>query len=239
MITRFLIPAIAVAILALTSCSKNKKPECRLAHVVEVYTGGSNNIDFTYDDRNRISTLTYNSGSNVAFNYTYPGNSIVRANIGNGGVITNIDSLLLNSSGLVESRYIREYGYSAKYVEHYNYNSSGEITSSTSQYDTDPIRTTVYTYDSGDLVKSESPDAVFTYTWYEDKQPAPGDFTFLLQIIQVGGIYWKPSHLIKTMTRDNDTTTYTYTFDEDGKITTITGQSNIGITVFTNTFDCP
>jgi len=232
--------ALIMLTAAFASCSKDKdkQRDCRISSISDVSPVGASVFTYAYDEQGRIDSIQIAGTSARTKRFSYNGNSVVMQNISNG-VITQVDSNVLNANGLVEYHHSRVYGSGELNITRYNYNSAGELTVSPNQESSGAsIVTTSYLYSNGDLLAATSPSGTITYTYYDDKPAVTGEYLSLNQVLLTGAVYLKPKHLVKSTGSGGDPVAFSYTFDGNGNIKSFTAQLGTFTEVATYTLDC-
>lgn len=215
-----------ITIITFTGCKKDKdeakKPVCRIITITPAPSGSSFNISYNSDGKvNTVST-----GSDIT-TFAYSGNTIIGTTtnsgtfgskkiitLGSNGLATNVKTEF-NASGTDWSNDVYEYS-GTELIKATNTSSSGGT----------PSVTTV-TWNNGNLVSAASGSSVSTLDYF-DKPAQTGDYLQIAQLITGFQIY-KTKNAIKSLLSGSTITNFDYSFDADGKITSMTasGGSNI------------
>jgi hypothetical protein len=220
------------------SCSKKNDaaPACQLITIQDV--NGSNNTTFniTYNNEGKISTLQSVSGSSTTSKvFTYSGDVIFITTTYSGSSTPTTDSIVINNAGLIASDQNRSgtdttlttYTYSGK-----------QLLKSISQFDSDPAVTTTYTFTNGDLTGSTDGTTASTYSYNTSKASAQGDYFQLVQLITYGASFVINSHQLIGYQTGSTIENITYTYDNTGKITGLTGTMGNNIETITLQYNC-
>lgn len=230
--------------LFVAGCKKNteKNAECRIAKISGPLSMGI----FSYDAQGRI--LSVNNGtSNTSF--TYVGDSIIKQ-----GTWKSVYAL--NSNGLLAFER-REYNSSGTQWERRTYEYDGmQIKKMTSNsYSGNFIRT--YIWSNGNLLSEQTLGATYSqlvqYEYYTDKPYRTGDI-HSWDLLENGVEFIRNKNLLKKYTStyidnsptnptpgvpETETANYSYAFDNDGKIKSITAtENNSEPTVYTYEYHC-
>lgn len=241
----FSILILTLLILAFSSCNKDK-PAASGNHInkVKTYTEtltsstGTTKVtyNFEYDSKDRITAIISASSPDNKFIFNYNSDTGFTMDDYSGGTLYVHENFYLKSS-ILDSTYQYDNTYDTlaeKYV--YNSNNLLSVLDVYAYYYGISLlsRITVYTYDNnGNLVKTnDTNNKVETYDYYPD----------LVYTMPVLSPKSKPrkTNLVKTYTLTENgnvigSTTSTYTFDGQNRITSITETANNG-TVGTKTF---
>jgi YD repeat-containing protein len=230
-----IIPALFILFSA--SCKKDKPAQTVHSDKVKSYTETLNlssgttteTYNFEYDNQDRITTITTSSNPVKKFVYTYD----VSGNF-------SLDSYSENTLFVHENFFVKDSLVDSTYqydntldtiTEKYVYNSSNllSVLDEYAYYYGLPVlsRITVYTYDNdGNLIKTANTNnKVETFDYYPD-------LVYALPVLSPK-TKKKKSNLIKTYTLQENgftigTTTSTYTFDDNNRITSITETASNG-----------
>ncbi len=233
--------SVTLAAFVIASCSKSDKkddtPQCRIVAATATQGSSTSTYTFAYNDQGKIASITTNfgSGSNLAL-FSYTGN-VVLITRSAAGVISSVDSIVLNSAGLMQylkSRSVTDGTYSENVLTYNGDQVTGIVFSSNGG----AASSTTTNFTSGNLTSITSGSSVSTYGYYTDKDFVDGDYFKFTQVAQYGVVYVKNHNLIKETTSGNSTTTFTYTYDADGKITGLQSAGDNGILSVGYTYEC-
>lgn len=233
-----IIPLLIIAILSLfvsPSCSKKSSSPaqtCQIITVTDQQGTGSTTYNVTYNNAGQISTEQY-SISGVAYNrvFTYIGNIEMLST--SDGTTTVIDSITLNSDGLILSDY--NTNQSNITVTTYTY-SGTEVQKAVQVVNGGAPTTTVYTFTNGDLTNSTGSPSI-TYT-YNTKASEAGDYWQIVQLIDYGASFVKTAHQLAGYAYTGAVENVNYTYDNTGKITEVTGTSGTSVENITYQYSC-
>jgi hypothetical protein len=232
------------AVLFTSSCKKNKTIDsptpagkaCKIASAT--LTSASSSVTYTlkYDDSDRILSVAYNGSDAYTKHFSYSGKLIFVYT--DAAVNSSTDTITLNSEGSISN--IKETVPNAVYNYVYTYDANGVLIKSSTQQDNYPPVTLNYMFNNGDLLYTSGSDgSKDTLSYYNDKPAVVGDPDQFQQLSYFGAYYYKNKHLKKSEDSDPYHFTYSYSFDSDGKITSVI--SNYGTTTDTLSFNytCP
>lgn len=237
---------LALSILIFSSCKKEKATASnghsdKVKSYTETLTSSagttSETYNFEYDSQDRITAIisAATTGKKFAFNYN-PDSSFTMDAFSGGTIYLHENFYLKNS--LLDSTF-RFDNTVDTISEKYFYNSSNllSVLNEYAYYYSLPIlsRITVYTYDNnGNLIKTNNTNnKVETFDYYPD-------LVYTMPVISPKTRARK-TNLVKNYTLQQNgntvgTTTSTYTFDSNNRITTITERASngsVGIKAFT------
>lgn len=208
---------------SLSSCSKDDdKPNCR---IITITPGSGTSVNLTYNDDGRIATMT--SGSSVT-TYSYSGNNAV-ATTTTSGTFSSKLIVTANPNGLAANvrTETNESGTSWSNLA-FDYSGTELIkqTSTSSSGGAASIITVAWSGGNPTTITSEG--NVQTVEYYTDKPSQTGDYWDIAQTTQ-GYRIIKAKNPIKSIFDGGSITNLAYTFDGDGKITSLnaTGASTL------------
>lgn len=190
------------------SCSKDEvsNPNYKLSKII---TDGLQ-IKIKYRNDNRIESFIndVNDSSTV---FTYFENTTISTSYTNGE-FSSRTTITNNSDGLA-TEMLYEYGNNLFYKNVYQYNGT-EV--SQQSYTSSTITTpqiTNYIWSNGNLIQIGN-----SYlTYYEDKTSQVGEYLHIFQLL--GGFeYIKSKNSIKSISQNNQSQNFSYTYDSGGKI---------------------
>jgi YD repeat-containing protein len=240
----FIIAALFIFIFP--SCKKEKQAAItthsdRVKTYTETLTSSSattsETYNFEYDSQDRITAIISASSPDKKFVFNYNPDSSFTMDAFSGGTLY-LHEIFYFKNSLLDSTY--QYDNTLDTIaEKYKYNSSNllSVLDEYAYYYSLPVlsRITVYTYDDkGNLIKTANTNnKVETYDYYPD----------LVYTMPVISPKTKPrkTNLVKTYTLHENgfligSTTSTYTFDDNNRITTITETAtngSVGVKTFT------
>jgi hypothetical protein len=230
-----------VFLVCFLSCSKKDsqvpappKSNCRISSAY--YSGGQLSFTYTlsYNADGKISKLTYDGPSAYTKTFAYSGNSIY---INFAGVsISATDTITLNSMGRITTH--KETVNDTVYNTSFAYGASGQVTSSTSQFAGQAPITTNYVFTNGDLTNAGPGNIRDTTTYLLDRPAVIGNLDDFNQLIYYGSSYYTNAHLKKSYSSWPFHYDYTYTYDDEGKITSVVSNDGTVSESFTFTYEC-
>lgn len=240
----------AFFIFGFAGCKKDNtgnKPDCRIVKISEPL---GNTEVFSYDAKGRILKIDYGSW---ATSFSYVGDSIIK-----DGAWKSVYAL--NSNGLLAFER-REYNSSSAQWQTRTFEYEGtQLKKLTAKsYSGDFTRT--YTWSNGNMVLEHTEGNLYTqdiaYEYYTDKPYGAGDaqsWDFLengVETIRNKNLLKKytstfsdyrnpdPTNPPGIPTIEKETGSYTYTFDSDGKIISMTaGENNSTPSTYTYEYQC-
>ena len=231
-----------ILIILLFSCSKKEsgmqtivppKTNCLIASAN--YSGGALNFTYTltYNDDGKISKLVYDGVSAYVKTFTYSGNMIY---INLNGVYSATDTITLNSAGMMVTH--KETTDTAVYNTTFTYDANGQVISSTTQQNNLPAVTTNYTFTNGDLTNTSVGGMKDTTVYSLDKPAVIGNLDDFDQLIYYGASYYSNKHLKQSFSSWPYYYTFTYTYDQDGKITSVVSNDGTALESFNFNYAC-
>jgi hypothetical protein len=220
------------------SCSKKNAaaPACKLITITDVNGSTTTTFNITYNNVGKISTLQSTSGSTTTSKvFTYSSDVIFITSTYSGSPNPTTDSIVVNNSGLIMSDQYRNG--TDESLTTYTY-SGNQLLKSILQNNSDPAVTTTYTFTNGDLTGSSDGTNTATYSYNTTKASVPGDYFQLVQLIQYGASYVINSHQIIGYQIGSTIENITYTYDNTGKITGLTGTTGGSIETITYQYNC-
>jgi len=233
---------LLVLICFLFSCSKKEsnmppivplKTDCRIASAN--YSGGALNFTYTlsYNDDGKISKLVYDGVSAYVKTFTYSGNMIY---INLNGLYSATDTITLNSAGLMVAH--KEMTDTSVFNTTFAYDANGQVISSTTQKDKLPPVTTRYTNTNNDLTNTSVGSMKDTTVYSLDKPAVIGNLDDFDQLIYYGASYYTNKHLKQSFSSWPCHYMFTYTYDDDGKITSVVANDGTALETFNFTYEC-
>jgi hypothetical protein len=231
-------PFLIVATLSLfitPSCSKKSSSPaqtCQIITVTDQQGTSSTTYNITYNNAGQISTEQYVE-SGVTYNrvFTYIGSIEMLST--SDGTTTITDSITLNSDGLIQSDY--NTNQSNITVTTYTY-SGTEVQKAVQVVNGGAPTTTTYTFTNGDLTSSSgSPNITYTYNTQASEA---GDYWQIVQLINYGASFVRTAHQLAGYSYTGNVENINYTYDNTGKITTVTGTSGANVETITYQYSC-
>jgi hypothetical protein len=224
------------------SCSKKEnnmppivppKTDCRIA--TASYSGGSLNFTYTltYNDDGKLSKLVYDGLSAYVKTFSYSGNMIY---ININGINSGTDTITLNSAGFMIAH--KETTDTAVYNTTFAYDANGQVISSSTQQDNLPPITTNYTFTNGDLTNTSAGGMKDTTVYSVDKPAVIGNLDDFDQLIYYGSSYYTNKHLKQSFSSWPYHYTFTYTYDDEGKIMSVVANDGTANESFIFTYEC-
>lgn len=202
------------------SCSRKSSPaqNCLIATVTDQNGTNATTYNFTYNNAGQILTEKYSTGG-FAYTreFTYSGNTEIMTTL--GGPAPVIDSITLNSDGLIESDYYSE-AYN-RIVTIYTYSGAEVQTMITSANDGLTPDTTTYVWTNGDLTSSTLSGSGTTFYTYYTTTSEPGDYWSVIQLINNGGYFLKTVHQLASNQIGSTIGSINYNYDNTGKVTLV------------------
>jgi len=228
---RLLVPLFIIAFgCFISSCKKQStsSAQCRITDI-KINDKYNSEIKLEYNADKKLSIVTYTPlyGRRIL---TYKDNFIFVMVVDSNWQVNALDTVSLNSEGLINSIWFSNYpSSSSPAYDSFFYDSKGEVI----QYvDGSPgwRYPTNYGWDNGDMISdSREPGTVPEY--YADKKAADGDYLRISDFIDWGLPIYKCNHLYK----GGKSYAYSYAFDSDGKIISLL---NNGKEVYRYSYAC-
>jgi hypothetical protein len=229
-------------VLLLFSCSKKEttappvvpKTDCRISSAH--YFNGTLDFMYTlsYNDQGKISKLVYDGPSAYVKTFTYSGN-LIYINISAQGT-TATDTISLNSSGSINTH--KEITGQSVYNTSFSYDAGGQVISSTTQQDNNAPATTDYTFTNGDLTNTSTAILKDTTVYDLSKPAVIGNLDDFNQLIYYGSFYFTNKHLKQSFSSWPYHYNFTYTYDDEGKITSVASNDGTITETFEFIYDC-
>ena len=226
-------------IILFAACKKDNTPappapSYKFATVTRV--GNSINVAYTfsYDASGRISQIVCDGSNGFTKTFSYKGDTVFIK--GDVPIAENsyMIAVSLNSFSLMSTRKvtIQQSVYNATY----NYDGSGKILSLNAQQGSYIYPAITYTITNGDITNSTSQGVTDTTTYFTDKASVIGNLDDFYQLLNNGAFYFRNKHLKKSNQSGNNKTDYSYSFDSEGKITSVVSTYNFGAAPDTTNF---
>jgi len=222
-------------ILVFSACKKDndekKKPTCRIITITPSPSGNAFNI--TYNSEGKISTIS--TGNDIT-TFAYSGNTVI-GTTNTSGVFSSKKIITLNANGMA-TNVKTEFNSSGTNWSNDLYEYSGteliKATSTSSTGGTPSVST--LTWSNGNPVSATTGTSVTTLDYFTNKPAQTGDYLDIAQLV-VGYRIYKPKNAIKSLLNGTNINSFDYTFDSDGKITSLvaTGATN---TTYTYQYQC-
>jgi len=228
---------ILIALLAIASCKKDsgneKKESCRITKLIK---NGTQEYDIKYGGDGKISSIELTPGTEKHV-YTYEDDKATITITQNGSfqqrwiVTTNKNGLATNV--LLESN---QSG-SDWFNQAFTYEGTSVVSNKATDSGSNDSATLNYIWENGNPAVLINNGDVFNYEYYTDKSYRPGDWRYIQELIGGYKIY-EYQNLFKSSKINNNTTYYTYNFDDEGHITEVTSTSTNVTTAFKIVYDC-
>ncbi|MGN6567972.1 MAG: hypothetical protein ACTHJ0_08475 [Flavipsychrobacter sp.] len=215
------------------SCKKNpsSSTQCRLTAVRQ--NTSTTELQLTYNTDNKLSVITYSPG-NARRTFTYSGNFIFISQTGDNGMITELDTIALNSNGRIAAILRHTVNSGLVLIDTMIYDNNNQLIN-LAETETGQKINCLYTWQNGDIVSvttsNDKNSTTQMYDYYTDKQAIDGDYFKINQFLGLGAYYLVCHHLYKGSGSD----TISYTFDSGGKITSTLYN---GTVMYSYTYTC-
>jgi len=218
------------------SCSKKSSsstPVCQIVTITDQQGTTTTTYNLAYDNSGRISTEQFvSNGVTTNQVFTYIGNTEIMSS--SNGTGDSQDSITLNSDGLIASDYYSNSS-GGNSVTTYTY-SGTELQKAVLTSGANPPQTTVYTWSNGDVVSSSGTPSI-TYS-YNTKASETGDYWYIIQLINYGSSFIKTAHQLAGYQYTSTVENINYTYDNTGKITTVTGTTGANVETINYQYTC-
>lgn len=232
--------AMAVICISLTFCKKSsgKNNNCRIITITEVASGNTNIYNITYNDDGKIASLVTSGSQPFTRSFTYSGNTIL-VDVTYAGAFFYRDSVTLNDRGHMTN--LRRYFNTAStnWINRaLEYN--GDVLLKhhlTSSAMPNPI-TYIITTTNGNTTKELGPTDTITYDYWTGKK-IQGDYLEFFAVLEYGVNFYPHKNLFKSKDYGGgDLYNYSYEFDQDGLISTITSTHGSDTSTITYQYAC-
>lgn len=226
------LPLFALALIALTivfvACKKqdNSSTQCQITKV-SVNDATISEMNLYYDNNKRLSAITSTSFKK---SFTYDGNMMFKSIVDGNGTIVELDTTVLTSSGFMKSNVKYDLIHNDFVYDTMAYDSQDELLKQVEAF-TGNQSSADFRWSNGDISGYTSGPYWESYDFYTDKNAIDGDYFWMVNTLFEGVKIFKCKHLCKTALGD----TYSYTFDSDGKIHTV---SRGNFLLYTYTYTC-
>jgi hypothetical protein len=200
--------------------------------VTDQQSSSTTTYNITYNNAGQISTEQY-AISGITYNrvFTYFGSIEMMATT--NGTTTVTDSITLNSDGLILS----DYNTNQTNITVTTYTYSGtEVQKAVVVVNGGAPTTTIYNFTNGDLTSTSGSPAI-TYS-YNAKASETGDYWQIIQLINYGALFVKTAHQLAGFSYTGTVENINYTYDNTGKITTVTGTSGANVENISYQYSC-
>lgn len=222
-------------IILFSACKKDNTPaspvpSCKIATVTRLWKSTKMIYTLSYDDSGRISQVVCEGSDAFIKTFTYSGDTIF-VNVPEG-VHASSAVITLNSFKFISTRKVT-FNQSVSDAA-YNYDANRQIISITAKQ----AATLTYTITNGDIINTTVKGISDTSTYFTDKASVPGNLDDFSQLINYGAFYHINKHLKKTYQSGSDKVDYSYSFDSDGKITSVIANYGTDTDTFSFTYTC-
>lgn len=219
--TKLLLAIMLVGTACLFSCSKDDNDNLPGIPMISSISMGRypspNPIKLSYNSENKL--VSYSLENTVEHSYTYGNGTVTREIFGFVGQVLAIDVYTLNNKGQAISSvtYADEIGIGESTRTTYEYDENGYMTRKVVVAYPNDSAITIYTVLDGNVISEtcsgKSYAYSYTYDYYYDKSNTIGD--------ENQGIYFlgkQSVNLVRKIISDADVRTFTYEFDEKGRV---------------------
>lgn len=227
--------------IVLVSCKKStgKNGGCRIVTATEEVAGTTYIYNVSYNNEGKIAAMVTSGGSTLTRVFTYKGNTII-VDATFSGTFFYRDSITLNDRGKMinERRFYNTAGtnwtnlameYNGDVLLKYNKNTSSSL----------PIETTLITVTDGNTTKVQGPSSTINYEYWTDKNIQQGEYLEFFAVLELGVNLYPHKNLLKTIDfGGGNTHNFTYEFNPDGQISTVTNINGTFTNVVTYQYQC-
>ena len=208
----------------LFSCRKNTSTpqNCNLITLSDSTTSVQAVTQFTYDNSNRITAIVVTGKYGCTRNIQYAGNTIIfTVTDTTPGIMNEIDTVVLNDAGLIQTQVSHFPSSGTSSVETYFYDSPGTAaaTSSTETENGIPGDTIEYNIVNGDLIYDNVAGQTAhkdDFTYYPSEGIVFGDPTYFRQLYYSGSYYYINKHMLSVLyTAGISYKAYSYSFSNN------------------------
>ncbi|WP_300597677.1 DUF4595 domain-containing protein [Niabella sp.] len=234
--------------MALTGCSKDKRAEQKPACRITSMTSPDESYTFTYNAEGKL-TATKSSGTMVT-NFTYSGNTVTALTI--SGSYYNKTTYTINSTGQV-TRARMEYNTAGTLWTEKTFEYNGALMAKETHTTKDGFTSVrSYQWSNGNLQRisfsnSDNSWQKIEYEYYPDQPYQDGDM-HIWDKMSAGVEIYRSKNLVKKYTSTfadagstdpaTEITNYSYAFDSDGKIRSMTASSGSYTQVYQYQHQC-
>jgi len=230
--------------MTLASCHKSSQagaapPNCQLTGITVTSGSTTATYQLDYNSAGKLATVHFaDPGGSYTKSFTYSGNLIVAHTVSTSNTT---DSVFLNANGDIDS--MRSYNGNGNLTTSiFSRNGSGQVVQSLTRFSSNTTATTTFSYNGGDIASQYYPTDTLNYSYYTDKTTVTGDYLLLPQWLNYGAAYQTVKHLFKGFSSAKITQGISYTFDGDGKISSLTVNTNslgnVSAQVYQFTYQC-
>lgn len=223
-----------LVLFTIAACKKDsdKKEKCR---ITKLTMNGTTAYEIKYGDNEKVSSVELIPGKEK-FTYAYEGNNVIITASYNGYfdyryIVTN------NKNGLAIN-VLMEFDESGSIWNNrkFTYEDTRLVSTTETESTSNDSATINFIWEDGNPAVMINNGDIFNYEYYTDKNYQPGDWRYINQLINGYKIY-DYKNLFKSA-KSAETTYYTYSFDDAGRITTATSTTSNSTTTFTIEYDC-
>jgi hypothetical protein len=230
-------------IIALASCAKKDQTSapfipannCKITAASITSGTGTNlgNYNFAYNSDGKLEKSIFGGPYADTAYYSYNASLIYRSVA--AGIYSSVDTITLNNAGfMVHDKAVISGGI---YMTNYVYDANGDLQTLTQLQDSVATVFATYTFTNGDNTLIVDGPSLDTLVYDPNKLAVTGNIDQFHQELYIGGIYSKSKHLLMSDSH-GFTTNYTYTYADNGNITSIKMTSGTDSQTITYTYDC-
>jgi hypothetical protein len=220
--------ATFLTITTLIGCKKDKdearKPDCRIITATPTPTSSGDPFNISYNSEGKISTLSQDMDVTT---FAYSGNTVI-ATTNTSGTFARKNIITLNADGLATNVRTETNTSGTDWTNQaFEYSGTEIIKATTTSSGGGTPSVSIVTWSNGNLVSITSGSSTTTLDYYTDKPAQTGDYLSLAQLVAGYQIY-RTKNAIKSILSGSSINNFDYSFDGDGKITSLiaTGASN-------------
>jgi hypothetical protein len=219
--------ATTATLIACKKTSSTKK-NCK---IVDASIVGSGDIHITYNAQGRIAQVSVGVGS--MYTFTYLGDTVLMLNT-DSGIFQSRTVYTNNAAGLMTyQRTIYDQAGTNWSIVSYEYNGEELSKSTTTTSSGAPPVVNTYGWFNHNMVAQASGTSTTIYDYYTDKPEQSGDYFAFFQILQ-GGLTIRNQNLVKSTTGIQ----FNYSFDADGKISSLELEGNASAAILNYSYQC-
>lgn len=228
----FLVAVLITSVLA--SCKKDStsKPICRIITVTSS-VAGTPPYNLSYNSDGTLSTRSIGTFSTT---FAYGANTVIETST-DGGVFRSKRIITLNANGLASNVRTEINLAGTSWINTLFEYSGTELIKSTDTYSAGDPDISTYTWSGGNLVSITSGSSITTISYYTDKPAQTGDYLYLLQHIYRYETY-RVKNAIKSRVDGSSIVNFSYSFDADGKIASISVIETSTTTILNYQYQC-
>ena len=231
---------LLVAGATISGCQKdkNKESNCQLVAANFAADSAGSSYTFTYNSNNKITQIV-STGDNINKTLAYSGNTVEIINR-ESSQIQGKTVLTLNSEGRIIRQEDRDpVSNQVENVSDYTYSASGELTSVSNKYGNSQAQISTLTNTNGNITIANNNGQISTFEYLEDQPQRAGDYFDLLQRLNMGNNFSVfNKNLLKRIQDQSSTTEFSYTYDENNNISSLTIKEGNNIEKVNYKYDC-